>query len=186
MNKLWFVAFAASVASSASAFVYDNFPDWDGSVTSGWFGQAQTFVVPVVDNVLVSWTAQFDSGMGSMPVAFSVMDLVGGVPGGTTYFSSLGVVPTGGGNVSFGMSVPLTSGSTYVAVWDFLGYSGSSIAYTQINTVPGNGMWFDGGGWSDFPDLDQVFRAEFRPVPEPGTMLILGASAVAIMRRRRK
>lgn len=114
------------------------------------------------------------------------MDLVGGFPGGTTYFNSLGAVPDGGGTVTFGMSVPLASGSTYVAVWDFLGYSGHSIAFRAIDTVPGHGMWFQGGTWRDFPPLDQVFRAEFNPVPEPATMLVLAGSVAALMRRRRK
>jgi len=149
------------VAACASAeTTYDNWNSWDGNVTSRWFMQAQKFPVPAVDNILDSWQSQFDSAMIGLPVNFSIMDIVGGVPGGSTYFSSGAVVP-GSGTISFtSMNVVLNSGQEYAAVWDFLGYSGPSIHFTGIDVVPGNGQWWN-GSWNDNPTLDQRLIASF-------------------------
>ena len=186
MRKLFALAMMCSLAGGASAFVYDNFGSWDGSVTSGWFGQAQKFVVPNVDNNLVSWMSDFDAQMGGLPISFAIMDVVAGIPGGTTYFSTTTNVPGGGGPVSLAMSVPLVSGSTYAAVWGFQGYSGASIHFTGVDVVPGNGMWWSGTSWSDFPGLDQVLRAEFAPVPEPCSLIAITGGLAMLVRRRRK
>ncbi len=173
---------AAFAAAAYADTQYDNWGSWDGNVTSGWLMQAQKFPVPAVDDVLDSWQSQFDSAMVGMTVNFSIRDIVAGEPGGATYFSASPTVP-GDGIIAFSsMNVALNSGQEYAAVWDFLGYSGSSIHYTAIDVVPGNGMWWN-GTWSDFSFLDQKLTANF--VPAPGAMGVLGLGALAALRRRR-
>ena len=78
-------AFAVLGAYSGAVTIYDNFPNWDGNITSAWFGQAQRFVVPNVDNILVDWKSEFASAMGGLPVNFSIRDEVAGIPGESSY-----------------------------------------------------------------------------------------------------
>lgn len=188
LSESYMLAGVACISGAANAFTtYDNFGAWDGNVTNEWLMQAQKFPVPVIDNVLLSWRSEFDAEMSGAPVNFTIRDVVSGQPGGATYFSSNANVPGGGGVVAFtNMNLALVSGQQYAAVWDFLGYSGPSIHFTANDVVPGNGTWFDGSTWKDFPTLDQKLTATFDVVPEPASMLALTAGFAVLLRRRKK
>lgn len=178
-------AVVAMCGIAGAATTYNNFPSWDGNITTGWFGQAERFPVPAVDNVLLSWTSQFDLTMVGMQVGFSITDIVGGVPGGNTYYSANPIIGATGIVSLGGINAALVSGQDYAAVWDFNGYSGPSIYWTANNVVPGNGLWRDQSGlWTDYPDFDAVLTAEFG-VPAPGVAGVFGLGAVAMLRRRR-
>lgn len=177
--------FVLGVLTSANALVWDNYAAWDGNVTNGWNMQAQKFVAPS-ENVLYSWQFAMHDAASGQSMGFSIQETTGGNPNGTILWSSGFISPGGGGDVSFtGINLALTTGQTYAAVVDFQGYNGQSIHFTAIDAVPGNGMWsFDGVSWSDFPDLDQVLRAEF--VPEPATLLAFAAGLGFLVKRKKK
>lgn len=186
MRSLFACVAAVSLCGIASAATtYSNWDVWDGNTTFGWFAQAQSFPVPAGDNVLLNWQSQFDSSMNGMQVGFAITDLVGGVPGGTTYFTANPTID-GTGTVTIGsINLALVSGQNYAAVWDFNGYSGNSIQWISSDTAPGNGLWRDEAGtWSDFAGFDQRYIANFG-VPAPGAAALLGLGALGALRRRR-
>lgn len=179
------VAAASLCVAATAATTYSNWDVWDGNVTTGWFAQAQRFPVPAGDNVLLNWQSQFDSSMTGMQVGFAITDIVSGVPGGTTYFTANPTIDGTGTVTIASINLALVSGQDYAAVWDFNGYSGSSIHWISSNTAPGNGLWRDqSGAWTEFADFDQRFIANFG-VPAPGVAALLGLGAVGALRRRR-
>jgi hypothetical protein len=183
--RLFAVAFglATMIASAVhGSIIYDNFNDWNGEYTISWYGQAQRFPVPRGANTLVSWQSEFNVGMAGRTVGFSIRDVIDGVPGGATYFSSSLVVPAGG-PVSVDLRIELLSGSTYAAVWDFRGYIWGSIYFTDVDVVPGEGMWRDALGWTVHQHLDQRMRAVF--VPSTTSLGAFGACFLAALNRRR-
>ncbi|HWP31178.1 MAG TPA: PEP-CTERM sorting domain-containing protein [Fimbriimonadales bacterium] len=175
-----------ALASSASAFtVWDNYGYWDGNVTNGWLAQNQKFTPPAPDNTLVHWQFAMDAAAGGLTMEFRIEEVSGGIPNGTIVYSAPFVSPTGGGDVIFtGLNVSLDPSKTYAAIVDFKGYSGYSIHFTGTDVVPGNGMWWSGASWSDYPTLDQKLHAEF--VPEPATLLAFSCGLALLARRLRK
>jgi hypothetical protein len=175
----------AVLAGSARAqTVYDNFSA-GGGWTYGWEAGAQKFPVPQVDNVLASWRSRFDTNMRGRTINFRLMDIVSGSPGGNVYFETNVVVPLYGVVTIENINVPLVPQGQYAAAWDFLGYNGEGIYFTQ-DTVPGNMMLWrsDGLGWQDYPQRDLILTATF--VPEPTSMLGVVAGLMLMMTRRRR
>jgi hypothetical protein len=192
MGKLFLVSIATvSLSAFAGAVtVYDNFGHWSGEVTNGWDGQAQMFVVPVNDNVLLDWRSQFHSDMTGRTVNFSIRDFGAGAPGGATYYSNSAVVPVDGIVMFSAIGASLVSGQQYMAVWDFNGYSGLSIHFTGVDVVPGHAFWQMGGVWHSYPSLDQKLTATFGDslavVPGPPAALPLIILALARLRRSKR
>lgn len=180
-----FIFFATVCSSASMAVTWDNFPTWDGNVTNGWLGQGQIAAAPV-ENVLMDYKVEFASAMNGQNVTFSVMDWNGVSPTGTTYFTDTFVA--NGVQQYTGLNIALTTGTTYAFVFDFMGYTGSSIHFDGSNgaILPGHAMWYDGSAWSQVTAFDQKATITWSAVPEPGTMAVAALGLAALARRRKK
>ena len=160
-----------------------------GTATSppGGLGRPQILTVPAVDDILMEWRFEMAAGNTVGTVGFSVQTVAGGLPTGVILYSDTAVVPPEGAVITFNnIGLQLTSGVDYAFAVDFNGYSGETIHFTGIDVVPGNGAWFDGTNWVPFAEFDQKMYGRFDAVPEPASLLALGAGLAAIALRRRR
>lgn len=165
----------------------------------------QTFVAPLVDNVLDSfdfdlydgvdtfkfYVMEWDGSKATGPILYESSTLTG--PGGlTTYtINTGGVSLVGGGSYVGFISTSALPGNTG-ASFSYLG----SVDYTDgrfvfLNNGPDAGQWTT-TSWNYFGSTDWAFTAKFSPgspaVPEPGTVAMLagmGGAALLVIRRRR-
>lgn len=177
-------------AGIAQAYVIDTYPYWDGNITNGWYAVAQSFVVDGTDNVLQNYTFHIAGGSGNLMFSIVPWDLNVGPTGGAVYTANA-AWPGSDGDVSFnGINTALTPGATYAGIVDLQGQSGQSVYWMANNTgnptgdsswrdVNGDWQFLGGSGWST------EFRAEFSPVPEPVSLIALGAGLAALLRRRK-
>ena len=115
---------------------------------------------------------------------------------GVTPFQMVGVqiYSEDNGNVnysSFFVDVPIESGQYY---WFLFIPNPSTIPNpysicASLNDPYAGGGWFErvGTDWSPPPylDSDLVFRTWVEPVPEPGTILLVGLGGLGLIRKRR-
>ncbi|MDQ2985399.1 MAG: PEP-CTERM sorting domain-containing protein [Armatimonadota bacterium] len=182
MNKAILPVMATVLwASSGATTIFDNFPQWDGNITDGWFGQAQSMTTPAVDNILMEWRFEMAAGNTVGQVGGSVQTMAGNVPSGVVLWSDTAVVPGQGGVIIFNnIGLSLTSGQAYAFVVDFLGYSGETIHFSTNNSMQGDGIWFNGPWFNFGPDLDQKIYARYEAVPEPATLVGFGAGLLLL------
>lgn len=181
----------AFYATSASALtIIDTYPSSSGWQTSGWGATAQSFTVPVVDNVLSDWT--FNLAGSGTNYKFSIVQMTGGLPDiNQSLYTVTNPWSVGDQNIN-GINLSLTSGTQYAAVIDFLGYAGSSVEFGPDTYAGGNGFWgfTNSNGWTNFSGLDHIFQASFvsggNNVPEPASLALLGLGIAGIYLSKRK
>lgn len=183
---LTLTAVLALVCSANAQTVYNNFAQWSGGITNGWLYQAQVMPVPLADNILREYRFAMAERLEPSTVGFSVQTVAAGVPTGVILYSDTAVWPVTNGVIKFeNINLVLNPGEDYAFVVDFLGYSGESVHYTDIDVVPGGGLWSDNGiTWHSVPQLDQRLYAHFI-VPEPSSVLVLGVGLAALAALRR-
>jgi hypothetical protein len=185
MKRLAIIAGGVAIAQMASATtVIDTYPDWDGNVTNGWLGVAQSFTTPT-DNVLVSWTFAIDPGQSNVNCSVYAWDNTVGTMGGSLYSTNIDC--SAGGDYTFNPNLALTAGGLYAVVYDFNGNAGASIHFqvNQNSYAGGDASWFDGSGWQYLDSgWNTTFKAKFDAVPEPATLLLFGLGAIALRRKR--
>jgi hypothetical protein len=170
--------------SPAAALVIDTFPDWDGNVTFGWLGTAQTFTVPE-ENVLLNYSFAVAPRDPGQTLQFSIVawDATAGPMGPTLYAVDVPWPEDGGPVTVAGINLPLVSGGLYGAWLEFGGYDGMSVHFTNQDVYPGgNGWWLNEFSFQSNPELDHRFRVEFgSAVPEPSAIaLALGAMLAVV------
>ncbi len=140
-----------------------------------------------------AWTQLFEeSGYGNFDKieAFMVtdgIDFVGGWTGmtGEDWTSSLVnpdyAVATGPAINSMQMALSFSSGSSVPLQFDFLGW------YGDVVVDPARATW-NGSGWSIASiQVDPAsYNRSSEPVPEPGTMMLLGAGLIGLASYGRK
>lgn len=155
--------------------------------TNGWLGMAQTFVAPV-DDGLEAWTFFLAPRPGGGKVGFSIHDwsLPDSGPVDAPLFSTFVDWNPAGGAHTVGIGRDLVAGHLYGALIDLLGYTNLSVEYTDDLYRGGTANWSGppsgtkppAGPWTSFSALDQRFVAVFArdavPVPEPGSLALVG------------
>ena len=186
-KTLALAALGIAVPSAVQAItIIDTYPDFQGNYTSGYIAQAQEFVAPNDDNVLLSWQFSLEVRVGQGDVTFGVYNFSAAGPTGSALYTSTFPWGASGNKLVDDINLALAPGGRYFAVVDFHGYNQSSIAFNanQNSYNAGNGWWNNGvSGWQDLNGLNQTFKATF--VPEPATMTAFGLGALALLRRRK-
>ena len=176
-----------------------------GNPNTATYGQ--TFVAPT-DSYLKSYTSSFAYSGGD---AFdfrlyvgewdSVQNRLADAPLFTS--GDLNSVAEGDGfqAIKVNTNLSLTAGKKYVAFYSTSAQSSRPFGLMQ-QALANSNAYADGdfafqnngddfgslsnNGWNvGFTPNDTAFRAEFQAVPEPASMLALGASALGLLRRRR-
>lgn len=157
-------ALALSPTGARGQTVIDTFPDWTGSITSGWAATAQTITAPAIDNVLVDYRFELAPRPSDAQAAFTVYQWGSTGPILPPLFTTNFTWPSTGGVVDItNINVTMTSGAVYGIAIDFLGYTGQSVHFNanRISYTGGNGWWTTdpSGAWVKFSGLNHKFRA---------------------------
>jgi len=144
--------------------IIDTFPDWTGSITSGWAATAQTITAPAVDNVLTDYRFELAPRPSDAPASFTVYAWGTSGPILPPLYTTNFTWPAAGGVIDItGINATLTPGAVYGLSVDFLGYTGQSVHFNGNRTsyTGGNGWWTTdpSGAWVKFSGLNHKFRA---------------------------
>jgi hypothetical protein len=179
---------ALLTAGSALALTVDTSGSWGGSVNIGWQGSGQSLTVDNTENVLntFSFYAHADSNGKTFDV--SVSDALNG---GSTLFSTSTLVVGGLNTVNINQA--FTGGSTIFVLFDYNGFTGSTLHFQTDAYSGGNSSCGPVGSQTAFPGLDHRFVATFSgdaaSVPDATSTFGLLASALTaafVIRRTRK
>ncbi len=207
---------AAVLLFASSGFagtVYDNFtgysPYWNplGYPNTATYGE--TFTAPTNGDTNLQSFGFYMAGpvtSGDMIVSAYIATWTGSNAGTLLFTSpSIDYANTGDAELTFSTGgLSLTGGANYVAFLSISQYYGQSSGESYISagdpTIPGGGfVYYNNGG--SFGDLfsnvwdstglqpDWAITATFDPgsgVPEPGTVILLGAGLLAVMGIRRR
>jgi hypothetical protein len=180
-----------AVSSFANDYHHINTePYWDGNITTGWLAEAQTFEAPTNTDMLVNWEFKLAGRTDPGQATFEVFAWGPTGPTGSALFSQTVDWSTQDQVYDItGIDLLLTPGQLYGAEIDTLGYGGQSVYFQGNETgYPGYDTWVyhpDFGGWSENPDTNQYFTADFAYVPESGTFVLFGSSLLGIAVRQR-
>jgi PEP-CTERM motif len=207
---------AAVLLFAGSGFagtVYNNFtgynPYWNplGYPNTATYGE--TFTAPTNGDTNLQSFGFYMAGpvtSGDMIVSAYIATWTGSNAGTLLFTSpSLDYANTGNAELTFSTGgLSLTGGANYIAFLSVSEYYGQSSGQSYISvgdsTIPGGGFAYynNGGSFSDLfsngwdaPGLqpDWAITATFGPgsgVPEPGTVILLGAGFLALMAIRRR
>jgi hypothetical protein len=160
------------------------------SFLTGWTSAAQTFVVPTGNDVLEEWTFFLAPRSDIGGVQFSIYDWSEADRGPVgSELISVGVQwdPAGGSRV-VPMRLQLTSGESYAAIIDMLGFTAASVELIFPQSYDGGELFTlniqQSERWQSNPTYDTRFRALFAAsaatVPEPGSLALLVAALLGI------
>lgn len=172
-------------ASNSDFYRINTEPFWDGNVTAGWIGQAQTFQAPAGTAALSDWEFELYGRNTPGQVTFNIYQWGPTGPVGNALFSQN--VDWGTQTSTYdvtGINLALDPDLMYAATIDLQGYSGQSV-YFQFNQkgYDGHNAWFynpDYGGWNEADVTNQTFAADFSYAPEPGTLVLAGSSLLML------
>lgn len=181
------LGFAAVACAAQSAEFIDTYPDWTGNVTNGWFKVAQSFEVDPINTTFQNLRFSLGPGNGDILVELYKFDANG--PTGSALFNRIIARPAAGGQIYIpdAHTIMFPAGK-YGFVVDMLGNNGPSVHFNvhQTSYNEGHAYFHDGTSWSAFTNLNLTFRAEFSALPEPGTMVAVGAGVVGLLARQRR
>lgn len=184
MKKLIFFGFAWALSWCAHATVINN-GTWDGNINSGWAQSAQTLLF-ASDTTLDSfgwWLGE------SHTHQVSVVEWVSGP--GTVLYSITQSWSAGFNQIT--PNVTLSGGTQYAVLFDYLGSTTSTVHFNSSNGYPDGEWWLLSSSWApwtsgnDMRFVATVNEGEDQSVPEPATILLMGASlaGMGFMRKAR-
>jgi hypothetical protein len=181
-------------SSAHASTIIGTFPASYSNLTGGWKFVGQSFTVPLIDTLLTQWEFDIAGRTTSGNIDFSIREWNGTI-GAVQYSTTISWSTSSGVIVLGGLGVGLNPGQSYIAIYDLLGYGGSSLRYGPGSYSGGQGTW--GGSLNELvtnaplyavTDLDTSFQATFESqqtaVPEPATLLLFGSGLAAIAHRR--
>ena len=180
---------ALMVIGNANAAVIGNLTSASLAFVSGRSFTGQTFTVPTPENVLTGWqfwVAGFLPSHGfTTEIGLAIYDWNGGLtcPCLPLYSTSIPWPAAPGVYSLTGLSVPLVSGQSYVAVYSTGDYSGATIGIHDINIYPDGQLLLgqsltqlgtDAPIWTGFDTgFAGTFEGSAAAVPEPSLFPIL-------------
>lgn len=194
-SKFLALSFLVSLASASQAItVYNNFgPGNSFDASTGW---TVGLVAGNVFDIAMNFTATATANVSAITVAtltpsasgvrLNLYTDSGGLPG-TLLESNVSGTNVGGAFTVAGSGSTLVSGQNYVLTMSMVNPSeNTGWCFTSPAVTLGGAFRVNSGAWNGFTFVPgSVFKIEGEPVPEPASILALGAGLVAIARRRR-
>jgi hypothetical protein len=191
------VLLAGATQAARADVIFNNFGSGDSYLTDiGWtigrppgqvfFEQADSFTVHGTDFNLSGITAAAGNVLGPNVYSVGVYTDAGNMPGSLLEmfnFSNLG---------QFGLNNPplvgnsslqplLQDGHTYWLVYSTSDTTWAAANLNSTNDIGGHVFRTNGGAWGFSSDIHGAFRVEGDPVPEPGTLVLLGMGALGLV-----
>lgn len=194
-SKFLTLSFLVSLASASQAVtVYNNFgPGNSFNASTGW---TVGLVTTNVFDIAMNFTAGATANVSAITVAtnspavngvrLNLYTDSGGLPG-TLLESNVSGTNVGGVFTVAGSGSTLVNGQNYVLTMSMVDPSEDTGWCFTSPAVNLNGSFrVNSGAWNAFSFVPgSVFKIEGEPVPEPASLLALGAAVAALARRRR-
>ena len=183
-----FGLFLGAAPTQASVIVFNNLPAWEAAAPYGTVGE------PFAGNA-PSPGVTIDSGYPSFGISGGVLTDQANTDAGQPYTEWLFASPIFGLGANWNLVVPGGPGTGLTVT---LLFQGSTLVLPQeisrelngffgwMSTTPFLGFRLSEGTQQGAVETFQMSNVEYAPVPEPGTLLLIGSGLAGLAMRRRR